>query len=581
MQSPIDAFREALAQEELAFHAPLLADNMGAVLRSAINEFDLSHYSIRTLIEPSREQLEQHYIMRLGMTRLIRLAFELRSSYDAPIVMFRRSRESALYTLSIVSALGMLEHGRRVLQSTKTGMCRLSQADATTFEFVLPDFIPDAGHHEKAMADYYREQEAELFERQLARRTSASMTKTLDELFRDLVYPFRDHFIGYGADPILDSYFFAVASHRLSAEEGYDTFNYATKFGGVRFQKYVLATTFFLAIALRHKRFCEALVTKEPRVRLENILTISSDRGEFRQSIIDALDHFGSGYVGFERTTIDEAEAILRVLCVSRENAAMLDRPVAPLPYLIQPSETGLIKLLAGPQLAPMQFLLHSLRHHFPTDYDRNQQQREGVLQRAIIKELTSAFTHLKFAKNIKLRDKGKELTDLDLVIMDKKTGTVILCQLKYQDLFGSDIISEHSRVTRLGRETDKWLKAVSLWQETTGMPGLRATLRLPSEFQVSKVLKLVLSKHYAYPLGSVMTGDDEAFCNWLQLLNALALMKRDQGSFRTVRGLFGMLQKQNREPKLKSHLPEPPTTYTIGKLAFSIRQESDVPGII
>ena len=112
---------------------------------------------------------------------------------------------------------------------------------------------------------------------------------------------------------------------------------------------------------------------KAPTVTLENLLTISSDTADFVESIWDAINHFGAIYDNFEDATLDDARRIFEVLSFSRKNIGLLGRPASALPLMIQCSDQGFIRSLTGARTSPTQFLLDSLRHHFPGDYDRNQ----------------------------------------------------------------------------------------------------------------------------------------------------------------------------------------------------------------
>lgn len=100
----------------------------------------------------------------------------------------------------------------------------------------------------------------------------------IDEIngpLRDNVYVFGEKFIGYDAHPDLDDFFFGQASLEIQNQEGFDTFNWRLKFGGVTVQKYTLAATYFLSLALKHEKFADALIEKVPHICLRDMLTIT------------------------------------------------------------------------------------------------------------------------------------------------------------------------------------------------------------------------------------------------------------------------------------------------------------------
>ena len=93
-------------------------------------------------------------------------------------------------------------------------------------------------------------------------------------------------------------------------------------------------------------------------------------------------------------------------------------------------------------------------------------------MQTAIKRVLNDGFSGLEYLENIKIKLRGSEVTDIDLVVTEKATGTVLLCQLKYQDLYGADIHSRHIRTTRLKDHTSRWLASLTNWIGAVGDSG-------------------------------------------------------------------------------------------------------------
>lgn len=574
MNQTLRQFYDALNAEERDFVPALQADNLGLIMRSAINELDWYYYNMAGSEEPSAEQQEQYYLLCLGVTRLIKIALEARASFDVPVVMFPRDRRISVPVLEIVSGLGMIEHGRRIAQSVSSGLCRIEKTGSSEFHITLPAIIVDEAYYERAISEHYRTESRRQFAKLLNSKRGRKLTEEIKALLTELVYPFETHFIGYGGDPRLDDYFYGLAFSEIQLYDGYDTFNYKIEFGGIAFQKYILALTYFVSLSIRHERFAEALSAKDSSIRLENVLTISSDRDGFVESIKDALDKFGSVYESYEETSLEEARRILEVLSVSRKNTGLLDRPASALPLIVQSSDTGLIRCIAGARNSPMQFLLDSLRYHFPRDYDKNQQSREASLQTAIKGVLNEGFAGLRFHENIKVRLDGRELTDIDLVVIEEATGTVILCQLKYQDLYGADLHSMHVRTTRLKEQTAKWLAALNKWMDTAGTAGLKASLRLPGSYAVSTVHRLIISKHYGYPLKDLADSPDTASANWIQFFNSIQLVQRNPPDKRSVNDLIHMLRSSRAPGGQQEHAPEPRSEWIIRDLKFTVEQE-------
>lgn len=567
-------FLEALEAEEKEFTRALADDKLGLVLRGAISELDWYQYNISRVEEPTAEQQEQFYILQLGVARLTKLALEARTSFEVPTVTFRREPARSVAFLQIVAGLGMIEHGRRVAQTVATGLCRITVRGPSDYLFSLPHSVIDEDHYEISVAEHYRKESRKRIAALVNSAIGTTIADKVNKLLSQLVHTFEKHYIGYGAHPLLDAYFFGLATSTLQLADGYDTFHYEARFGDVTFQKYLLALTFCIAITLRHERFAEALVAKEPHIQHWNILTISCDTGTFLEGLRHALNEFGSSYVGYEETTAEQARQIFEVLSISRRNTTLLSRPASPLPLMIQSSEEGFIRCNAGAYDAPMQFLLNSLRHHFPRNYNQRQQSRERSMQVALKRVLDDAFTGLDHLGNIRVRIDGCTLTDIDHVVTERSTGAVFLCQLKHQEIYGADIALRHERANRLREESERWLKALEKWTSTVGTRGVRTALRVSKDFPPIIVHRIVVSRHHVYPLNDLASQDDVACATWPQFCNAINLLTQTKEL--KERSLLDLVMILRTRPPggPMDHLPEPRSEWIIRTLRFTTEQD-------
>lgn len=569
----IKSFFKALNNEEEKFLPVLASDNLGLLMRCAINELDWFYYNYAQTNEPTTDQQEQFYILQIGTARLIKLALESRDAFDLPVVTTQRRPELSVRVLEIASALGMIQHGRRVAQSVTHGMGSIEKTGSREFTITLPDEIEDEGFYEREVLEHYNRESRRLFGELTHDKKWQQLEQDINKTLCELVYPFREHYIGYGADPILDEYFFGLASYEVSLQEGYDTYHYTVKFGGIRIQHYMLALTFLVSISIRHERFAAALVRKAPEVKLENVLTISADVDPLIESLRDAVNHFGVSYESFEEINLSQAKQIFEILSCSRENIKLIDPPGSPYPLLVKCSEFGVIRTIFGARSEPVRFLLEALRFHFPEDYSRNQAHREGSLQRATRRVLGNVFSGLNYHENVAMRLNGYILSDIDLVVLEKATGTILLCQLKHQELYGADIHSKSVRTKRLRTQVREWLGAVDRWLAQLGMEDVKKALQLPKDWsQEPRLCKIVISRHFAYPLKDIVSGDCSAFASWPQFFNANELVKRDFPK-PTLLNLVKILQDTQSIQEKIAYLPEPTTKWKIHELVFITRQ--------
>lgn len=576
-RNPLKRFYECLTEQEEMFHQEFGRDNLGVMLRSAINEVDWYLYNYLESSHVTVEQQEHAYLLTLGITRLVKVALESREKFDVPVVMFRRDSENALRILEVLAGLGTVEHGRRVAQTVAAGIGEIEEVGTQDFVVTLPPEVPDNEFYEREISEHYRHifnlKVRELSMEVVTEEVRNSVARKLEEL----VFPYMRHFIGYGASPLLDEYFFGNAYMEVTSWDGIDNFHPAARFGGVTFATYVLAVSFLVSLSQKHQRFAEALVKKDPGVRLCDILTITAERDGFLQSICDALAYFGDSVPHAHECTKAQAETIFHVLSVDRGRTAVLDRPGAPLPPIVCCSQSGFIRFQAGAVWSGSRFILESLKTLYPKEYSRNQQTREKAAQVAIQRILCSSIEGLLFRENITVRFEGRTLTDIDLVIGEEKTGLLLLCQLKHQEPHGMDLHAKRERGERLRRQVGSWLKNVEHWIDKTGECVVRDALRLPKNFPAITVGYAVVSQHHSAQLRSLMEKCDGTAFSLFQLFNAVNVLrgaraKKDLGC------LLGILKDMDRKASQQKHAREEPVEWRIRHLRFKIRHLDETP---
>lgn len=572
MSIAVSNFFEALNREEANIARRLADDRLGIQLRCALSELDWYYYNITRAEVSTYEQYEHYYILQVGVTRLIYLALSSRPAFDVPVVSFPKQPELSKIVLEMASALGMIQHGRRVAQYVAMGIGEILEGERGEFNIKLPEKLANSSGHEQDVLEGFILESRQRFERLMQTDLAKKLEREVEEKLSALVRPWGTHFIGYDATPLLDDYFFGLAYQNVQLQEGFDSFHYALKFGGVRYQHYVLALTFLLSNYMRHERFAEALVRKDGSIRLENVLTITSDIGPFVVDLREAVNYFGSVYESFEELGVEDAKTVFDVLSCGRHSLDLVSAPGSPIPLIVQCSDQGFIRCLAGARSEPVRFLLEALRYHFPKDYDSNQRSREGSLQRAVRRILGNAFSDLDFHENLKTKLNGKLLTDIDLIVIERTTGIVLLCQLKHQDLYGFNLHAERIRGERLVKQAQDWLIAVDQWLKNVGSEGLRRALRLDDDFPVLQVHRLMLAKHFAHQLKELSSHQSALYTSWAQLVLATEVASREPAR----RGLIDLIDRIREIPELQSayeHQPEGRTKWRVGDLTFSTFQ--------
>jgi hypothetical protein len=569
------AFYDGLNREEQNLALTIASDRLGLLMRIAINELDLDFEGVDLIGEPTEADQENSYLMRIGVNRIIKLAMQAHDRFDAPTVTMQRDMAYSRPVLSFIGVAGAIEHGRRVAQSLVARSARIEKLP-DRFRIVLPSRLADLELHERELERFHFGQLRRIFADRYEETIGAKIGDEVRSLLTKLVYPFRTYFIGYEAAPTLDAYFFGLAYHEMLLAKGYDTFHFSTPFGGLTFANYKLAATFIISIAMKHRAYVRALMEKIPSIRIEDILTVSVETTGFLEGLREFINEFGAQFEDHVPVTDADVRVIFDTVSVSRRNLALLDRPGSPLPPLIQCSDDHVIRPLAGSTNDDvMLFLLNSLQHRFPKEYDRAQRAREGVMQRASQTLLQEVFPTLEYRPNIKLRQRRNVLTDIDLVIVEPESQRVILIQLKHQDPYGADLAAMQSRTGRLNHQVGVWLRKVRSWVAAASASDLRATFRLPAGPARPEVSLVVLTRYYAHSLRTVVEGEDAAFANWNQFVTATTRLQERKGDVLSLDDLIAEL-KILSVPEEEQHLPEPRTDWIIGDLRFTIEQEQD-----
>ncbi len=572
MKEILREFYNCLNDEERDLAREVATDRLGMLMRIAINEVDL-HVDRMWIGEcTSDDDLERSYLMRLGVVRIINLAMLAHQKFDAPTVTMRRDPIYSAAVTALIGVAGAIEHGRRVAQSLTAEGATIEKL-LEGFRIVLPAKRADFERHERELERFHKGKHKDKLSEAFETTVNPIIGKEVRSLLRDLVYPFAKHFIGYDADPTLDFYFFGHAYNQVLFAKGYDTFHFSTTFGGITFANYKLAATFIVSTAIKHRAFVAALIEKEPSIRLEDILTVSVETAGFLEGMRDFVNAFGEKFEGHVPLTDQQAKTIFESLSVGRHNLALIERPGSPFPPLIQCSDEHVIRPLAGATGDQvMLFLLNSLQHRFPKEYDRAQRAREGVLQRAVEEQIRTVVPMLQCRGNIKLKQAGRDLTDVDLVISDISGDRLILVQLKHQDPYGEDLAAMLSRTGRLNQQVDDWLRKVQSWLAAASTAEVCATLRLRSRAARPEISLLVLTRHYAHSLHSIVGKTGATFANWNQLVTAIAQLG-ERGGMATLCDLLEELRSLSG-PIEEEYISQPSGSWIVGKTKFTIERD-------
>lgn len=223
-----------------------------------------------------------------------------------------------------------------------------------------------------------------------------------------------------------------------------------------------------------------------------------------------------------------DAETVYSVLSLSKHNIFAIDTTGPPFPIIFEYTGNTVIKSLAGLNGSPFEYLLRSLRHAYPRDYDKNQNKREASMVRAVTRTLHAVNPRLIFMKGVKIRGNGNVLTDIDFSAWDASAGELILFQLKHQDPFGSDMKQRRNRSGKLKGEVEKWFSTIEEWINKTRIDSIKSSLRIKKSTHLEKsdIYKIVLTKNFAHFLSETEMPDNACYSTWFQYISILDKVK-------------------------------------------------------
>lgn len=93
--------------------------------------------------------------------------------------------------------------------------------------------------------------------------------------------------------------------------------------------------------------------------------------------------------------------------------------------------------------------------------------------------------------------------------------------------------------------------------------------LRLPKSIKNFSIKRVIISKHYAYPLIDVALNKTTTYANWAQFFNSVELVKMDANNQPSLNEVFDKIEEMNNTARPQEHEPEPQTRWAIDDLVF------------
>jgi hypothetical protein len=315
--------------------------------------------------------------------------------------------------------------------------------------------------------------------------------------------------ISYSSTREIDDYFLEWGRLYLRRIFSQDMIGPDDVIGGRRFSRYVEVLAALSGRAQKHIAYAAILRTRHSSVHIRNLLTTYCPRQDFIDSLAAHLDA--------------DREEIADILKSFTLNGGNLDLHTAGASTtwapVVQASAETLILPVYGLDINPYLFLLTDLRYRYEADWFSLANNREARW----IGELDNLFTDpgwRTYPRNLRLREGGKEVTDIDFAAYDETSNELALFQLKWQHPVGMDNRGRRSAGKNLVEESNRWVETVNSWLQRNGVRALMQRFGFKSGVP-SAVQVFVLGRYHAHLTGFDRHDDRAVWSDWAHFRRA------------------------------------------------------------
>lgn len=324
------------------------------------------------------------------------------------------------------------------------------------------------------------------------------------------VYIFREHFIGYDSDWNLLKLYQEQAKYSMLRSPEADAFPDEVSIGPRTFGEWKQIAITGVSRAMLHLSFATRLYAlNKDKLDLRNLLTVP-----VRYEDLIAIWHEQTG------VTDSELEEVSDIFMMSSNHAkAYYSNCDYPLPYSIRFGKYFALLPQFGYLQNVASFLITELKRKYRRDWDKAVNAREAKFRDELYSLFSNEF-YVSGRGNFKIRQNGKELTDIDAILFEASTNTVYLIQLKWFDVFGHSLKERESKLSNL-LHANKWIEKVDAWlknmpqAELVELLGLKKVL---SEVGSIETRMMVLTRYSARFSGNHHYDARAAWISWPRL---------------------------------------------------------------
>lgn len=359
------------------------------------------------------------------------------------------------------------------------------------------------------------------------------LEKKKDSIIRkmqDSCFVWNDAYLGYINDYDVEEFFNTYALLDAQQATEWDMFPPDNTFDGIYYGDFVQTIVDFCGYAIKHTYFANMLVSKHPELFLENLYccTILEE---------DMVKLIGNN----ERIGLTKAKKILDLITLSDKNMNYYKNTNAAPACFIKISKNHYLRSISGLLDRPFEFALSNLRNEYPKEWDKNTINREKVFRDQLY-ALFDKDNYICIERPVVIKDKkGKVVTDIDAVIIDKRTQELGLFQLKWQDHTGDSVFSLKSKSRNYNLKTKKWVEDTCVWLDKNSVDDIARQIGIKKRYlNKEKIYLFVFGRRHGNYSSDEKPDERYISAQWYQTLNICRYMQEKKEL--TISGLFKYL---------------------------------------
>lgn len=336
-------------------------------------------------------------------------------------------------------------------------------------------------------------------------------------------------FIRYESDPGVRAYHHAIAASRAAHIAEGAALPEDVMLGAWPFSHWRSACVAASGRCANHIAFATRLRATQPVLNLRDLLTVFA-RKEDVASVWQAAgeDSFFT-------------HAVMDAMTLNAQRAAEDERHFEiPLPFYVDIGRDYVLLPAFGSLLNPFSGTVRQLRSIYRKHWDGGVDGREPIFRR----DLCQAFPAPRFLvpeNGFELRGPdGRVLTDIDAVILDRKTGSLALVQLKWYDIYGRSLRERASRRTNLLEKGNEWVGKVSDWCAGRSAAAVAKALHLEGGRSDRRPEIFVVARHAARFSATGTYDRQAAWMCWAELVQTASQARKDDVLAETARKYRG-----------------------------------------